>query len=333
MANRGGLGRGLSSLMSNTASEVSGAQLGNGTLGGAGNGPAVEVPLAKIVPNPNQPRRDFDEEKLAELADSIKKNGLIQPIVVRKHGIGYEIIAGERRYQASKRAGLERVPVIVKDVDDAEMYRLALIENIQRDDLNPIEEAKGYKTLIAMNGVKSLGDLSELVSKSRSSISNIIRLLKLPEEVQDMVSDGRLTYATARAILAIDGEERQIALAQKAVENGMATNEVEDYVKAVKAMDERMAQQQQQEQEGQGEDGQEAATDSASDAQQQLPDLAEIPGASINRAVARLNSAIPGGKVKVKGKTGRYKVEIPIANEEELDDFLSFFPDIDVEKQ
>lgn len=329
MANRGGLGRGLSSLMSNTASEVSGAQLGNGTPGGVGNGPAVEVPLAKIVPNPNQPRRDFDEEKLAELADSIKKNGLIQPIVVRKHGIGYEIIAGERRYQASKRAGLERAPVIVKDVDDAEMYRLALIENIQRDDLNPIEEAKGYKTLIAMNGVKSLGDLSELVSKSRSSISNIIRLLKLPEEVQDMVSDGRLTYATARAILAIDGEERQIALAQKAVENGMATNEVEDYVKAVKAMDERMAQQ--QEQEGQGEDGQEAGQDSAPDAQ--LPDLAEIPGASINRAVARLNSAIPGGKVKVKGKNGRYKVEIPIANEEELDDFLAFFPDIDVEKQ
>lgn len=317
--------------MSNTASEVSGAQLGNGTPGGAGNGPAVEVPLAKIVPNPNQPRRDFDEEKLAELADSIKKNGLIQPIVVRKHGIGYEIIAGERRYQASKRAGLERVPVIVKDVDDAEMYRLALIENIQRDDLNPIEEAKGYKTLIAMNGVKSLGDLSELVSKSRSSISNIIRLLKLPEEVQDMVSDGRLTYATARAILAIDGEERQLALAQKAVEKGMATSEVEDYVKAVKAMDERMAQQ--QEQEAQGEDGQEAGQDSAPDAQQQLPDLAEIPGASINRAVARLNSAIHGGKVKVKGKNGRYKVEIPIANEKELDDFLAFFPDIDVEKQ
>lgn len=331
MANRGGLGRGLSSLMSNTASEVSGAQLDNGTPGGAGNGPAVEVPLAKIVPNPNQPRRDFDEEKLDELADSIKKNGLIQPIVVRKHGIGYEIIAGERRYQASKRAGLERVPVIVKDVDDAEMYRLALIENIQRDDLNPIEEAKGYKTLIAMNGVKSLGDLSELVSKSRSSISNIIRLLKLPEEVQDMVSDGRLTYATARAILAIDGEERQLALAQKAVEKGMATSEVEDYVKAVKAMDERMAQQ--QDQEAQGEDGQEASPDSEPDAQQQLPDLAEIPGASINRAVARLNSAIPSGKVKVKGKNGRYKVEIPIANEEELDDFLAFFPDIDVEKQ
>ena len=331
MANRGGLGRGLSSLMSNTASEVSGAQIDNGTPGGAGNGPAVEVPLAKIVPNPNQPRRDFDEEKLDELADSIKKNGLIQPIVVRKHGIGYEIIAGERRYQASKRAGLERIPVIVKDVDDAEMYRLALIENIQRDDLNPIEEAKGYKTLIAMNGVKSLGDLSELVSKSRSSISNIIRLLKLPEEVQDMVSDGRLTYATARAILAIDGEDRQLALAQKAVENGMATSEVEDYVKAVKAMDERMAQQQQQEGQ-QGEDGQETDPDSAPDAQQQLPDLAEIPGASINRAVARLNSAIPGGKVKVKGKNGRYKVEIPIANEEELDEFLAFFPDIDVKK-
>lgn len=317
--------------MSNTASEVSGAQIDNGTPGGAGNGPAVEVPLAKIVPNPNQPRRDFDEEKLDELADSIKKNGLIQPIVVRKHGIGYEIIAGERRYQASKRAGLERVPVIVKDVDDAEMYRLALIENIQRDDLNPIEEAKGYKTLIAMNGVKSLGDLSELVSKSRSSISNIIRLLKLPEEVQDMVSDGRLTYATARAILAIDGEERQLALARKAVEKGMATSEVEDYVKTVKAMDERMTQQ--QEQEAQGEDGQETGPDSAPDAQQQLPDLAEIPGASINRAVARLNSAIPSGKVKVKGKNGRYKVEIPIANEEELDDFLAFFPDIDVEKQ
>lgn len=307
---KGGLGRGLSSLISNTETEVSGAPF---QQEGERGGDVMEVPLAKIVPNPNQPRHDFDEEKLTELADSIRQNGLIQPIVVRKHGIGYEIIAGERRYQASKKAGLTRVPVIVKDATDAEMFKLALIENIQRDDLNPIEEAKGYRKLIAMNGVKSLAELSALVSKSRSALSNIMRLLKLPEEVQDMISDGTLSYTTARAILAIDGEDRQTAIAKKAVEEGMATQEVEAYVRAMKEAEEAAAATNNQ-------DG-EVDSDSSS-----IPDLEEIPEESIDRAVTRMSSAMHGWKVKVKGKHGRYKVEIPISSEEELNELLSFFP-------
>ncbi len=313
MAN-GGLGRGLSALMGNTETEVAGAPFESGQAGGS-QGNVMEVPLAKIAPNPNQPRRDFDDGKLAELADSIKKNGLIQPIVVRKHGIGYEIIAGERRYQASKKAGLAKVPVVVKNVTDAEMFKLALLENIQRDDLNPIEEARGYRKLIAMNGVKSIRELADLVSKSSSSISNTIRLLKLPEEVQEMVADGTLGHTLARAILSIEDDEKRVAIAKKAVDEEMTTHEVEDYVRAIKEAEEG---------EKQTRDCDGAAQNNAA----VLPDIVEIPSESIDRAVARMRSAMHGGKVKLKGKNGRYKVEIPISSEEELDELLAFFPDV-----
>lgn len=317
MAN-GGLGRGLSALMGNTETEVAGAPFESGQAGGS-QGDVMEVPLAKIAPNPNQPRRDFDDGKLAELADSISKNGLIQPIVVRKHGIGYEIIAGERRYQASKKAGLAKVPVVVKNVTDAEMFKLALLENIQRDDLNPIEEARGYRKLIAMNGVKSIRELADLVSKSPSSISNTIRLLKLPEEVQEMVADGTLGHTLARAILSIEDDEKRVAIAKKAVDEEMTTHEVEDYVRAIKEAEEGVPDAEKQTGDGDGTTQDNAAV---------LPDIVEIPSESIDRAVARMRSAMHGGKVKLKGKNGRYKVEIPISSEEELDELLAFFPDV-----
>lgn len=307
---KGGLGRGLSSLISNTETEVSGAAF----EGNNAQGQVMEVPLAKIAPNPNQPRHDFAEETLNELADSIKKNGLIQPIVVRKHGIGYEIIAGERRYQASKRAGLEKIPVVVKEATDVEMFKLALIENIQRDDLNHIEQAKGYKKLIEMNGVKNISELAALVSKSQSNVANVIRLLKLPEKVQDMIADGSLSWTTARAILSVEGDEKRIAIAEKAVENDMTTSEVENYTRAIKEADEREAAKQ--------DDPVNPPDDS------EIPEFEEIPDDFIDKAIARMNSSMHSNKVKIKGKNGSYKVEIPISNEQELSDLLSFFPDV-----
>lgn len=307
---KGGLGRGLSSLISNTETEVSGAAF----EGNNAQGQVMEVPLAKIAPNPNQPRHDFDEDTLNELADSIKKNGLIQPIVVRKHGIGYEIIAGERRYQASKRAGLEKIPVVVKEATDVEMFKLALIENIQRDDLNHIEQAKGYKKLIEMNGVKNISELAALVSKSQSNVANVIRLLKLPEKVQDMIADGSLSWTTARAILSVEGDEKRIAIAEKAVENDMTTSEVENYTRAIKEADEREAAKQ---------DDPVNPPDAS-----EIPEFEEIPDDFIDKAIARMNSSMHSNKVKIKGKNGSYKVEIPISNEQELNDLLSFFPDV-----
>ncbi len=187
----------------------------------------TKVSIDKINPNPNQPRTHFNETLLNELADSIRENGVLQPLLVRKKGEGYEIIAGERRYQASKIAGLEELPVIVKEVDDQKMLELALIENLQRSDLNPIEEAKGYRQLIKASGMTQEA-LSKAVSKSRSSITNSLRLLDLPEPVQQYLFDGRLTAGHARAILAVPYEEQRIKLADKVVAEGLSVRATEN---------------------------------------------------------------------------------------------------------
>ncbi len=201
------LGRGLGSLMGEAQSETGFAA------------PETEMPLEQIVPNPNQPRTHFNESELEELSESIRENGVLQPLLVRKNGSKYEIIAGERRYQASKIAGLEKVPVIVRDVDDQKMLELALIENLQRSDLNPIEEAKGYKQLIKASGMTQEA-LSKAVSKSRSAITNSLRLLDLPESVQQMMYEGKLTAGHARAILAVPFEDARIKLAEKVIAEG-----------------------------------------------------------------------------------------------------------------
>lgn len=212
---RGGLGRGLGSLMAETQAETGYAE------------PDTEVPIKDIKPNPNQPRTHFDEALLDELSESIKAHGVLQPLLVRKKGKTYEIIAGERRYQASLRAGLEKLPVIVRDVNDQEMLELALIENLQRSDLNPIEEARGYKQLIEANGLTQEA-LAKAVSKSRSAITNSLRLLDLPEVVQGYVFDGKLTAGHARAILAVPDEDARIRLAEKVVAEGLSVRATEN---------------------------------------------------------------------------------------------------------
>lgn len=215
MARKSGLGKGLESLMGEATAEVSAMT------------PDSTLPISKVKPNKGQPRRNFEEAALDELADSIKQNGILQPILVRKKGASYEIVAGERRYQAAKRAGLKEVPVIVREVSDEDVFKLALIENLQRSDLNPIEEAQGFKKLIDEQGLTQ-EELGKVLSKSRSAIANTIRLLDLPKEVQEYMADGRITAGHARAILAVAGEEGRIKLAEKVVSENLTVRQTEN---------------------------------------------------------------------------------------------------------
>jgi len=208
-----GLGRGLSALIPNAAQEE--------------ETDAHEVALSQIEPNPGQPRTDIDEESIAELADSITKVGLLQPIIVRPHGDTYQIIAGERRWRAARLAGLERVPVRIMSADDTSSLELALIENLQRQDLNPMEEARGYRRLLS-DYQMTQAELADKVSKSRSAITNALRLLDLPEEVQEFVYEGRLSAGHARAVLAVPDEELRLKLAQKLVNEGLSVREAEN---------------------------------------------------------------------------------------------------------
>lgn len=274
------LGRGLGSLMGEAQSETGFVEQKEET----------KVPIDKINPNPNQPRTHFNETLLNELADSIRENGVLQPLLVRKKGKGYEIIAGERRYQASKIAGLEELPVIVKEVDDQKMLELALIENLQRSDLNPIEEAKGYRQLIKASGMTQEA-LSKAVSKSRSSITNSLRLLDLPEPVQQYLFDGRLTAGHARAILAVPYEEQRIKLADKVVAEGFSVRATENLAP--------------------------------------LFSVGETPRTprpvmpqSYKRAARVLRQAL-NTNVKVKSSRGKNKIEIEFKDEEELTRILS----------
>lgn len=219
---RGGLGRGLNALVSEAEYETGGSAASTSNAASE-----TKLPIEDIVPNPNQPRIHFNETELRELSESIQEHGVLQPLLVRKHGNGYEIIAGERRYQASKLAGLEELPVIIKDVDNEEMLALALIENLQRSDLNPVEEAKGYRQLIDSSGMTQEA-LSKAVSKSRSAITNSLRLLDLPEVVQQMIFEGKLTAGHARAILAVPYEDERIKLAEKVVAEGLSVRATEN---------------------------------------------------------------------------------------------------------
>lgn len=186
--------------------------------------------LSEIEPNRTQPRRNFDEDALQELADSIKQYGVIQPIVVQKKGKRYEIIAGERRWRAARKAGLLEVPVIVKEFAAEDIFAIALIENIQRQDLNPIEEAQAYSRLIEEHHLKQ-DELAEKVAKNRVTITNSMRLLKLDERVQQMLIDNMLTGGHARALLAITDKERQHTLAMKVFDEKLSVRETESLVK------------------------------------------------------------------------------------------------------
>ena len=196
---------------------------------GSGENGSVKLPIDKIRRNPYQPRKTFDEEKLQELAQSIKEHGVFQPILVREAIEGYELVAGERRLRASKIAGLNEIPAIVVKFDEQQMMEISLLENIQREDLSPIEEALAYEELI--NKLDYTQEkLAHRLGKSRSNITNMLRLLKLPKELQDEVKKGKLSYGHARALLSLDDEKRMIELAEKTIKEGLSVRELEKLV-------------------------------------------------------------------------------------------------------
>ena len=281
---RGGLGRGLNALVSEAEYET------GGSATSASNSAAeTKLPIEDIVPNPNQPRIHFNETELRELSESIQEHGVLQPLLVRKHGNGYEIIAGERRYQASKLAGLEELPVIIKDVNDEEMLALALIENLQRSDLNPVEEAKGYRQLIDASGMTQEA-LSRAVSKSRSAITNSLRLLDLPDVVQQMIFEGKLTAGHARAILAVPYEDARIRLAEKVVAEGLSVRATENLAPLFSA----------------GE----------------TPKTSRPATPQSFKKAARVLRQVFNTNVRVKSSRGKNKIEIEVKDEEELSRIL-----------
>lgn len=221
-----GLGRGLSALMGDINAPVDSA------APGAPARPDRLVPIERVVANPNQPRRDFEPEALNDLSNSIREKGILQPLIVRPvAGDKFEIVAGERRWRAAQLAQLHEVPVLVRDFDDTEVLEVAIIENIQRADLNAIEEALGFRQLMTRFG-HTQEKLAEALSKSRSHVANLLRLLTLPPEVQDMVRDGALSAGHARALI---GHPKAAELAAQIVAKGLSVRETERLVKAQEA--------------------------------------------------------------------------------------------------
>jgi ParB family chromosome partitioning protein len=211
---KGGLGKGLGSLIASSDAE-SGVNID-----------FTEIPINKINPNPNQPRIDFSEEKLTELMSSIQKDGLLQPIIVRPEGSGYQIVAGERRWQACRKLDFTTIAAKIVVVSDVEAQEIALVENLQRDNLNAIEEARGYQRLIEISGRKQR-EIAESVSKNQATISNALRLLNLPDDVQDMMFDGKLSAGHGRAILSVPDDEGRIRLATKVVDEALSVRDTE----------------------------------------------------------------------------------------------------------
>ncbi|MDD2955548.1 MAG: ParB/RepB/Spo0J family partition protein [Oscillospiraceae bacterium] len=209
---KGGLGKGLEALfVDNTA----------------GDGGVVTLRVSEIEPNKGQPRKDFDEGALADLADSIRVHGVIQPLLVRPVPTGgYQLVAGERRWRASRMAGLAEVPVVIREMSDNEVMELALIENLQREDLNPLEEALGYQALIEAHGMTQ-EQVAQTIGKSRPAVANALRLLRLPQEVSELVRQGALSAGHARALLGMESPEQIIAAAKLAVEKELSVREVE----------------------------------------------------------------------------------------------------------
>jgi ParB family chromosome partitioning protein len=186
----------------------------------------IDLKVDEIAPNPHQPRQVFGESELQELAESIKENGILQPIVVRRTGEGYELVAGERRLRASRILGLQEIPALVRDIDDENTLKLALLENLQREDLNPLEKAAGFLALKEELGV-STAEIGKALGKGRSTIANSIRLLNLPEEVKELINRGRLTEGHARAILAIEGKAEQVRAAEAVVNKQLTVRDIE----------------------------------------------------------------------------------------------------------
>ena len=228
-AKRGGLGKGLDSLIKENKTAKHTAPAKKEVV----NAGPIMMKINDVETNRDQPRKHFEEDALLELADSIKQFGILQPLIVQKRNDYYEIIAGERRWRAAKQAGIKEVPVIIKEYTDQEIVEISLIENIQRENLNPIEEAQAYKRLLNEFSLKQ-DEVAERVSKSRTAVTNSMRLLKLDERVQQMIIDDMISTGHARALLAIEDKEQQYILANKVFDEKLSVRDTEKLVKELK---------------------------------------------------------------------------------------------------
>ena len=276
MINKRGLGKGLGALI------PEGEETDRNSI--------IEIKITDIEANDKQPRRAFNDETLGDLAESIKEHGVVQPIIVRKVGSGYQIIAGERRWRASRLAGKRTIPAIVKDCSNLEVMELALIENLQREDLNSIEEAMAYKSLIEEYSMTQ-EEISKRIGKSRPAIANSLRLLQLPQEIKDMISDGKISQGHARALLAIAGEKKQLEMAEKIIAQQLNVRQIEKLVKETKPKNKKEV----------------------------LPNKYQI---EINQLEERLKTAL-GTKVTIRHKNNKGRIEIEYYSNDELDRLLN----------
>ena len=291
MAQKKGLGKGLDKLI--PVDEVKNISKNSKVSEIVENGISV-VKINKIEPNRTQPRKNFDEDALTELSESIKQFGIIQPLVVQKKDDYFEIIAGERRWRAAKLAGLKEVPVIVKDYSEQEVVEIALIENIQREDLNPIEEAQAYKRLLTEFNLKQ-DQLAERVSKSRTAITNSMRLLKLCDEVQQMVIENIISSGHARALVVIEDEKIQLQVATKIMDERLSVRETEKLVKSIMSPKEKKV-------------------------------LPEVENKFVYEDIENKIKEIVGTKVKVNHKAnGKGKIEIEYYSNAELERIYDLF--------
>jgi len=288
------LGRGLSALIPQAAQSAATQPVPvTGELPQKGN--VLRLPIESVRRDGTQPRKVFDETRLHELAESIKAQGLIQPVLVRKEGDGYRIIAGERRWRAAQLAGLQELPVIVREASDAEAFELALVENLQRADLNPIEEAEGYKRLVDEYRLTQ-EQVSQRVGKDRSSVANALRLLALPEEVKGLVADGSLQMGHARALLGLPRVPEMVELAGRIAAQKLSVRETEKLVRQKK------------------EPASTAASSGAKKGQ----------SAQARNLVEELQRTL-GTKVRLNERGGKGTLEIDFFSYEDLDRLLTFF--------
>jgi len=272
-----------------TARQALGKGLGalipeKGTPEGEGRKPLQQCGIEEVQPNPFQPRKTFSDEQLQELVDSIREKGILQPLLVRRKSDGYELIAGERRWRAAQRAGLREIPILVREVSDSEMLELSLIENIQRESLNPIEEAEAYKRLMEQFHLTQ-EEISRKVGKDRTTIANTVRLLRLPPEIKLSLAEGKITMGHARAFLSLDGADKQKLLWKRLLAGGLSVRQTESLVKRLR-------------------------TRSSPAPRRSHPEWSEL--------IDELQRAL-GTKVRIVGKRKGGKIEIDFFSPDELD--------------
>lgn len=273
MTARQALGKGLGALIPE-----------KGIPEGEGKKALQQCGIEEVQPNPFQPRKTFSDEQLQELVDSIQEKGILQPLLVRRKSDGYELIAGERRWRAAQRAGLREIPILIKDVSDSEMLELSLIENIQRENLNPIEEAEAYKRLMEQFHLTQ-EEISKKVGKDRTTIANTVRLLRLPPEIKLSLAEGKITMGHARAFLSLEGVDKQKLLWKRLLSGGLSVRQTESLVKRLR-------------------------TRSSPPPRRSHPEWSAL--------IEELQRAL-GTKVRIVGKRKRGKIEIDFFSPDELD--------------